>query len=77
LAELQTAIEFDSEQYALHDINKAYYPIERLLGAGGMGCVLLCKNENHLIEQERVVVKCFWETLKFDIKMCQRFTIST
>ncbi len=67
LAELQTAIELDSERYALHDINKGYYPIERLLGAGGMGCVLLCKNKNCLIKQERVVVKCFWETLKADI----------
>jgi serine/threonine protein kinase len=67
LTELQTAIELDSEQYALHDINKGYYPIERLLGAGGMGCVLLCKNKNRLIKQERVVVKCFWETLKGDI----------
>ncbi len=39
-------------------------PIERILGAGGMGCVLLCQNQNHLIEQKKVVVKCFWETLK-------------
>jgi serine/threonine protein kinase/tetratricopeptide (TPR) repeat protein len=67
LAELQLAIELDSERYALHDINKGYYPIERFLGAGGMGCVLLCKNKNRLIKQERVVVKCFWETLKSDI----------
>jgi formylglycine-generating enzyme required for sulfatase activity len=73
LAELQVAIEIDPDRYALHDIRKGYYPIERLLGAGGMGCVFLCKNQNRLLKnrlqkkQERVVVKCFWETLKGDI----------
>jgi len=29
-----------------------------------MGCVLLCKNQNRLIKQDYVVVKCFWENLK-------------
>ncbi len=67
LTELQAAIELDSERYSLHDIHKGYYPIESFLGAGGMGCVLLCKNQNRLIKQERVVIKCFWETLKGDI----------
>ncbi|MEN8220225.1 MAG: SUMF1/EgtB/PvdO family nonheme iron enzyme [Pseudomonadota bacterium] len=67
LAELQIAIEIDPERYALHDIHKGYYPIERLLGAGGMGCVFLCKNKNRLLKQDRVIVKCFWETLKGDI----------
>jgi formylglycine-generating enzyme required for sulfatase activity len=67
LTELQVAIEIDPDRYALHDIRKGYYPIERLLGAGGMGCVFLCQNKNRLLKQERVVVKCFWETLKGDI----------
>ena len=68
LPELQVAIEIDEDRYALHDIRKGYYPIERLLGAGGMGCVFLCQNKNRLHnKQKRVVVKCFWETLKGDI----------
>jgi serine/threonine protein kinase len=46
----------------LHDLHK--YPLERLLGAGGMGCVFLCRNKNRLIPYTRVVVKCFWEHLK-------------
>jgi tetratricopeptide (TPR) repeat protein len=64
LADLQAAIKIDPQRYALHDIRKGYYPIERFLGAGGMGCVLLCQNQNRLIRQDRVVVKCFWENLK-------------
>jgi len=67
LAELQIAIDIDQDRYALHDIRKGYYPIEKLLGAGGMGCVFLCQNKNRLYKQKRVVVKCFWETLKGDI----------
>ncbi len=62
LIALQKAIAINPERYALHDRYKGYYPIERLLGAGSMGCVLLCRNHNPLIKKERVVIKCFWET---------------
>jgi serine/threonine protein kinase len=62
LENLQAAIAINPH-YALHDLQK--YPLERLLGAGGMGCVFLCQNHNHsnrlLAQHERVVVKCFWE----------------
>jgi len=62
LENLQAAIKINPH-YALHDLQK--YPLERLLGAGGMGCVFLCQNHNHsnrlLAQHERVVVKCFWE----------------
>jgi len=61
LEHLQAAIRLDSEnRYALHDTHK--YPIERLLGAGGMGCVFLCRHR--LRAKKRVVVKCFWESHK-------------
>jgi parallel beta-helix repeat protein len=56
LAELETAISIDPQRYALHDVHR--YPIERLLGAGGMGCVFLCQNQ---WRNNKVVVKCFWE----------------
>jgi len=62
LKNLRAAIAIEPERYALHEIRK--YPLERLLGAGGMGCVFLCRNDNKLIRQKRVVVKCFWENLK-------------
>ena len=62
LPDLQAAIAIDPDQYALHDIQT--YPIERLLGAGGMGCVFLCRNNNPTIQKEWVAVKCFWENLK-------------
>jgi serine/threonine protein kinase len=62
LENLQSA----NPHYALHDLHK--YPIKRLLGAGGMGCVFLCQNRNRsnrlLNQHERVVVKCFWENPK-------------
>jgi len=58
LADLQSAIESDPH-YALHDIGK--YPIVRLLGAGGMGCVFLCDDQ---WGEHKVVVKCFWEGRK-------------
>jgi len=61
LENLQAAIKL-YPHYALHDLHK--YPLERLLGAGGMGCVFLCQNRNRLIRYERVVVKCFWEPPK-------------
>jgi tetratricopeptide (TPR) repeat protein len=57
---LQKAITINSERYALHDEHK--YPIERILGAGGMGCVFLCRQR--LKKTQKVVVKCFWETRK-------------
>ncbi len=56
LMALQEAINIDQQGYALHDVEK--YPIERILGAGGMGCVFLCQ---HKLRKQRVVVKCFWE----------------
>ncbi|OQY54925.1 MAG: hypothetical protein DRR08_16405 [Candidatus Parabeggiatoa sp. nov. 2] len=59
LADLQTAIAIDPN-YALHDVNK--YPMVRILGAGGMGCVFLCHNQ--WAEGDKVVVKCFWEGRK-------------
>jgi serine/threonine protein kinase len=66
LKNLQAAIAIEPERYALHEIRK--YPLERLLGAGGMGCVFLCRNDNQLIKQEKVVVKCFWENIKGTLK---------
>jgi WD40 repeat protein/tetratricopeptide (TPR) repeat protein len=62
LEDLKVAIEIDPQHYALHNVHQ--YPIEKLLGAGGMGCVFLCQNLNPLIPDERVVVKCFWESRK-------------
>ncbi len=53
---LQAAIQLEPRRFALHDVEK--YPIERILGAGGMGCVFLCY---HKLQKRRVVVKCFWE----------------
>ncbi|MEN8218568.1 MAG: SUMF1/EgtB/PvdO family nonheme iron enzyme [Pseudomonadota bacterium] len=61
LENLQAAIKLVPQQYILHDIQK--YPLEKLLGAGGMGCVFLCQNQNRLIPDKWVVVKCFWENL--------------
>jgi len=58
LAHLQAALAINRQKYALHDTHK--YPIEQLLGAGGMGCVFLC--QRRLKKTQRVVVKCFWET---------------
>ena len=58
LVDLQTAIKIN-RHYALHDIDK--YPIVRLLGAGGMGCVFLCHDQ---WGEKQVVVKCFWEGRK-------------
>ncbi|OQY51753.1 MAG: hypothetical protein DRR08_08625 [Candidatus Parabeggiatoa sp. nov. 2] len=63
LAALQKAIELSNGRLALHDINKGYYPIIKMLGAGGMGCALLCENPNFMIKgHQQVVVKCLWET---------------
>jgi len=62
LVDLQAAIAINPEQYALHDVKS--YPMVQLLGAGEMGCVFLCDNNNPAIEKKQVVVKCFWKTLK-------------
>ncbi|HIE02030.1 MAG TPA: hypothetical protein EYP59_17390, partial [Thiotrichaceae bacterium] len=59
LADLQTAIDIDSQRYALHHVDK--YPIQQILGAGGMGCVFLCHDQ---WGENKVVVKCFWEGRK-------------
>jgi len=64
LSALQKAIDLSNGRYALHDINKGYFPIEKLLGAGGMGCAFLCENHNYLIKGHKwVVIKCFWENI--------------
>jgi len=62
LQNLQAAIKIDRQKYALHNINK--YPMRQLLGAGGMGCVLLCQNQDLLRnpQHQEVAVKCFWES---------------
>ncbi|MDM8568225.1 protein kinase [Thiotrichales bacterium HSG1] len=59
LSHLQVAIAIDVSRYALHDVDR--YPIIRLLGAGGMGCVFLCHDQ---WRENKVVVKCFWEGCK-------------
>jgi len=69
LSALKVAIELSNGRYALHDINKGYYPIKKFLGAGGMGCAFLCENHNELItEYKLVVVKCFWENITGTLK---------
>ncbi len=62
LSAFNQAIALD-RAYALHDMskNKGYYPIKKMLGAGGMGCAFLCENHNFKIKgHDLVVVKCFW-----------------
>jgi len=57
LAALQESYAIDHTwQYALHDIDK--YPIEKILGADGMGCLFLCQDQ---WRETQVVVKTFWE----------------
>ena len=51
----QVALELEPSKYALHQHTK--YPIERILGAGGMGCAFLCRDRL----RGHVVVKVFWE----------------
>jgi len=57
LVHLQTAIKLDRPKYALHNVKK--YPMQQILGAGGMGCVLLCQNQDILRDgrHEQVSVK--------------------
>ena len=57
LVDLQMAIDID-RRYALHDIDK--YPLLRLLGAGGMGCVFLCTDQ---WGEKQVVVKLLSKAL--------------
>jgi len=52
---LQEAIEFDT-YYALHD--PKLFRLEKLLGAGGMGCAFLA---TWLSRKRLVVLKCFWQ----------------
>jgi len=57
LTALQESYSIDHTwQYALHDIDK--YPIEKILGADGMGCLFLCQDQ---WRETQVVVKSFWE----------------
>jgi formylglycine-generating enzyme required for sulfatase activity/tetratricopeptide (TPR) repeat protein len=56
LADFQSAIANDPS-YALHNLSR--YPIQKLLGAGGMGCVFLAHDVDEY--NKPVVVKCFWE----------------
>jgi len=58
LSALQAAIKLNPQVYALHNVHS--YTLERILGAGGMGCVFLAQ---HRLKPEQVVIKCFWETL--------------
>ncbi|MCK5523893.1 MAG: tetratricopeptide repeat protein [Thiomargarita sp.] len=70
LTSFQKAIELD-RAYALHDMSKdkGYYPIKKMLGAGGMGCAFLCQNHNFKIKGHQwVVVKCFWENISDNLE---------
>ncbi len=55
---LQEAIKLNPQQYALHNVHT--YRLQRILGAGGMGCAFLAQ---HRLKKELVVIKSFWETL--------------
>ncbi|MDM8568511.1 leucine-rich repeat domain-containing protein, partial [Thiotrichales bacterium HSG1] len=59
LSSLQEAIELNPQRYAL--FNEHTYEIQKILGAGGMGCVFLARNR---FKRELVVIKCFWETMR-------------
>jgi tetratricopeptide (TPR) repeat protein len=70
LISLQRALDLD-RTYALHDMSegKGYYPIKKMLGAGGMGCAFLCENHNFKITGHQwVVVKCFWENISDNLE---------
>jgi len=57
LTALQESYSVDhSWQHALHDIDK--YPIKKILGADGMGCLFLCQDQ---WRETQVLVKTFWE----------------
>ncbi len=57
LTEYQTALSLEKNRYALHEVD--IYPIEKILGAGGMGVVFLCYFK---FQRKKVVVKCFWKS---------------
>jgi len=58
LEALRQAEALDPARYATHEGWK--YPVEAILGAGGMGCALLCREP---VRRNRpVVVKSFWQT---------------
>ncbi|MEN8215661.1 MAG: protein kinase, partial [Pseudomonadota bacterium] len=57
LSHLTEAIALNSQLHALHDVHK--YPIERLLGVDGRGCIFLC--QQRFKKSQKVVVKCFWK----------------
>lgn len=59
---LVKAANLHPDRYALHDIGR--YPIEKILGAGGMGCAFLCRNHLH----GQVVIKTFWNAEKGPIE---------
>jgi tRNA A-37 threonylcarbamoyl transferase component Bud32 len=57
------AIHLHHSAYVLHNVDR--YPLHRLLGAGGMGCVLLCHDtleEKRTNQEHFVAVKCLWES---------------
>jgi serine/threonine protein kinase len=60
LSHLTEAIALNPQDYALHDMHK--YPIERLLGVDGTGCLFLC--QQRLKRNQKVVVKCLWKSRK-------------
>jgi formylglycine-generating enzyme required for sulfatase activity/serine/threonine protein kinase len=59
LKHLQLAIKLNPYRYALHDLEE-YPVIEKILGAGGMGVVFLCRNK---LGKPRVI-KSFWESIE-------------
>ncbi len=63
LSYLQEAIEINQNGYALYSVLN--YDVQRILGAGGMGCVFLAQ---HKLQKKKVVIKCFWEMQQHDLK---------
>jgi formylglycine-generating enzyme required for sulfatase activity/tRNA A-37 threonylcarbamoyl transferase component Bud32 len=66
---LTKAIHWHHSAYVLHNIDR--YPLHRLLGAGGMGCVLLCHDtlkEERANKEHFVAVKCLWESQRGEPK---------
>lgn len=63
LSYLQEAIKINQNGYALYSILN--YDVQRILGAGGMGCVFLA---HHKLQKKNVVIKCFWEMQQHDSK---------
>jgi tetratricopeptide (TPR) repeat protein len=59
LKHLHLALKLNPYRYALHDLEE-YPVIEKILGAGGMGVVFLCRNK---LGKPRVI-KSFWESIE-------------